>query len=43
MHLKVSGQIQTDFIKVVNQPTIGFNVSSTAAWAIPACGGDGAR
>jgi len=32
MHLKVSGQIQTDFIKVVNQPTIGFNVSSTAAW-----------
>src|SRR5258708_11342038 len=32
MHLKVSGQIQTEFIKVVNQPTIGFNVSSTAAW-----------
>jgi Flp pilus assembly protein TadG len=32
MHLKVSGQIQTDFIKLANQPTIGFDVSTTAAW-----------
>jgi Flp pilus assembly protein TadG len=32
MHLKVSGEIQTDFVKLIKQPTISFDVSSTAAW-----------
>lgn len=32
VQLTGSGQIQTDFLKVVNYPTLDFQVKSTAAW-----------